>query len=209
MKLIPMKSMYYHYAILLLFRPFIKLDIISSGVSPRDVCSQAASAISTLVNSYSQLYTLRRTPSFVPYFVLTSSIAHLITLGNAREGPEQLKQGIKDLKEMANCHGFAIRGLDILRYLIVHWDVNVPLTDEVDGEVDGKEREGRSRKELCRAKSTSLNQFCPNIESVDVVNGIGRVGERDNPLFWPFPLQGRPLLDVGSLLEKGGFKLLS
>ena len=77
------------------------------------------------------------------------------------------------------------------------------------GEVEGKEREGKSRKELCRAKSTSLNQFCPNIESVDVVNGIGRVGEGDNPLFWPFPLQGRPLLDVGSSLEKGGFKLLS
>ena len=150
----------------------------------------------------------------MPYFVLTSSIAHIITLGNAREGPEQLKQGIKDLKEMAGCHVFAIRGLDILRYLIVHWDVNVSLTDdedddEVDGEEEGKEREGKSRKELCRAKSTSLNQFCPNIESVDVVNGIGRVGEGDNPLFWPFPLQGRPLLDVGSSLEKGGFRLLS
>ncbi|KAK8068622.1 nitrogen assimilation transcription factor nirA [Apiospora saccharicola] len=69
--------MYYHFAILLLFRPLIKLRIIGSSILPRDVCSQAADAIQGLLRSYSQLYTLRRTPSFVPYFVLTSSIMHL------------------------------------------------------------------------------------------------------------------------------------
>jgi hypothetical protein len=192
--------MYYHYAILLLFRPFIKLDIVASGVSPRDVCGQAADAISTLVNSYSKLYTLRRTPSFVPYFVLTSSIAHLVTLGNSRGGPEKLKQGIADLKEMTMCHGFAIRGLDILRYLVIHWGIDISLDEVRVSEND--------MRELCQPSSTSLNQFCPNIASVDVVNGIGPVGPHDNPLFWPFPLQGRPLLDVGMRLEQGGFKLL-
>lgn len=69
--------MYYHFAILLLFRPLIKLRIIGSSILPRDVCSQAADAIQGLLRSYSQLYTLRRTPSFVPYFVLTSTIMHL------------------------------------------------------------------------------------------------------------------------------------
>lgn len=194
-------SMYYHYAILLLFRPFIKLDIVGSGVSPRDVCGQAADAITTLVNSYSQLYTLRRTPSFVPYFVLTSSIAHLVTLGNSREGPKQLKQGIADLKEMTDCHGFAIRALDILRYLILHWGVDIALDEEDISEQD--------MKKLCRPSSTSLNQFCPNIASIDIVNGIGPAAQTDNPLFWPFPLQGRPLLDVGIRLQGAGFKLLS
>jgi hypothetical protein len=205
--------MYYHYAILLLFRPFIKLDIVGSSVSPRDVCNQAADAISGLVRSYSRLYTLRRTPSFVPYFVLTSSIAHLVTLGNSREGPEQLKQDIADLQEMTACHGFARRALDIIRYLIKHWDVNIQLDDDDEDDDESVEEGGskvkRDREASCRPKSTSLNQFCPNIESVDVVNGIGKVGEGDNPLFWPFPLQGRPLLDVGALLESGGFKLLS
>lgn len=205
--------MYYHYAILLLFRPFIKLEIVGSGVSPRDVCSQAASAISTLVNSYSRLYTLRRTPSFVPYFVLTSSIAHIVTLGNAREGPEQLEKGIADLKEMTCCHGFAIRALDILRYLILHWDVDIEFEDDDEGVAEGAREggegggEGKWKQEMCRPESTSLNQFCPNVESVDVVNGIGRVVLGDNPLFWPFPLQGRPLLD-GRALEIGGFRLV-
>ncbi|KAH8195722.1 hypothetical protein TruAng_010125 [Truncatella angustata] len=69
--------MYYHFAILLLFRPLIKLRIIGSSIRPRDVCAQAADAIQGLCKSYSQLYTLRRTPSFVPYFVLTAAIMQL------------------------------------------------------------------------------------------------------------------------------------
>ena len=69
--------MYYHFAILLLFRPLVKLRIIGSYVIPRDVCVQAADAIQGLLRSYAQLYTLKRTPSFVPYFVLTSTIMHL------------------------------------------------------------------------------------------------------------------------------------
>lgn len=79
--------MYYHFAILLLFRPLIKLRIIGSSILPRDVCSQAADAIQGLLRSYAQLYTLKRTPSFVPYFLLTSSIMHL-ALG-ARPPEEQ------------------------------------------------------------------------------------------------------------------------
>ncbi|KAB5549403.1 hypothetical protein GE09DRAFT_1126267 [Coniochaeta sp. 2T2.1] len=49
----PSNSMYYKFAILLLFQPFIKLRIIDSIVSPTDVCSQAADAIQALSRSYS------------------------------------------------------------------------------------------------------------------------------------------------------------
>lgn len=79
--------MYYHFAILLLFRPLIKLGIVGSKVSPRDVCSQAADAIQGLLRSYSQLYTLRRTPSFVPYFVLTSAIMHMAIAASSPSKP--------------------------------------------------------------------------------------------------------------------------
>ncbi|KAI0130474.1 fungal-specific transcription factor domain-containing protein [Xylariales sp. AK1849] len=79
--------MYYHFAILLLFRPLIRLRIIGSSIIPRDVCAQAADAIQGLLRSYAQLYTLRRTPSFVPYFVLTSAIMHL-AVGAQTPSPE-------------------------------------------------------------------------------------------------------------------------
>lgn len=190
--------MYYHFAILLLFRPFIKLDIIGSGVSPRDICIQAADAITTLVNSYSKLYTLRRTPSFVPYFVLTSSLAHLIGYGNSEVGPEKLKQGIEDLKDMTGCHGFAQHALEILHFLIKQWNIHDILEDDEE-----------DKSINCQPKSTSLNLFCPNVASPDLITGLGPAEPGTNPLFWPFPLQGRPLLDLSPQLENSGFRVFS
>ena len=193
-------SMYYHYAILLLFRPFIKLDIMGSGVSPQDVCGQASDAIQALTKSYSQLYTLRRTPSFVPYFVLTSTIAHLVTHGSGLSGPQQLTQGIADLTEMTRSHGFAVHARDILVFLAAHWEVEVKWTDG----------EGRDHKALCRPRSMRTNQFCPNIENIDTKSTFrlrteDEEDEEENPLFWPFPMQGRPLLGLGPLLREAGF----
>lgn len=197
--------MYYHFAILLLFRPFIKLDIIGSGVSPREICTQAADAILTLVNSYSKMYTLQRTPSFVPYFVLTSSITHLIGYGNSKVGhgnskvgPEKLQQGIKDLREMTHCHGFADRALDIIHFLVRHWDIR-----------DISENIKVEESEICQPISTSLNLFCPNVSSPDIITGLGPAEPGANPLFWPFPLQGRPLLNLLPQLEDSGFKIFS
>lgn len=201
-----LSSMYYHYAILLLFRPFIKLNIITSGVSPKDVCTQAADAIQTLVSSYSQLYTLRRTPSFVPYFVLASTISHLVTHGSGATGPEHLHQGISDLSEMTSSHRFAMRARDILHFLAEHWEVEIVWTDGV----------GRDHKAACGPRSTSLNQFCPNIEDLDAKSSFrlgprkeGEEAKEGGDMFWPFPLQGRPLLGSGVvLLEEAGFRVL-
>ncbi|KAK7928674.1 hypothetical protein PG985_005672 [Apiospora marii] len=50
---------YYHCAVLLLFRPFIRLRINGSPVLPRD------------------LYSLQRSPSFLPYLTLISATIHL------------------------------------------------------------------------------------------------------------------------------------
>jgi hypothetical protein len=197
--------MYYHFAILLLFRPFIKLEIRGSGVSPRDVCNQAGDAISALVKSYSQLYTLRRTPSFVPYFVLTSSITHLITLGTAAGGPEHIYQGISDLKIMAGCHGFACRARDILKFLADRWEVAVVFGEDEDDKPSTKD----DPRTLGRPRSKSANLFAPNVRTEDIVNDIKPARPDKSPLFWPFPLQGRPLLGTWNELEKAGFKVLS
>ena len=223
--------MYYHYAILLLFRPFIKLQIIGSGVSPRDVCSQAADAISALVYSYDQLYTLRRTPSFVPYFVLASSITHLVTHGMNLRGPEQFNQGIADLKIMESCHGFATRARDILHFLSSHWEISLEWKDDDEHDPDvgvdpNDIRDTRQRaskadgKTLCKPRRISLNQFCPNLEDLYVrsyfqLNQQSGSGAEDdeavdgllrNVIFSPFPLQGRPLLGK---MEDAGFKMIN
>jgi hypothetical protein len=249
--------MYYHFAILLLFRPLIKLRIIGSSISPRDVCSQAADAISGLLRSYSQLYTLRRTPSFVPYFVLTSSIMHLAigatfsgeqqpagesesTQGGqssqapsrlSKIGPrvvEAITRGIADLTEMAPCHFFAEQALNILRFLAKKWNIEVDIspTEEEKQLQYGSPDFDHSTRPV----TSSLNFFSPNVGDSEFNCNWGesikpgrdtdtRTGARgghleetasalENPLFWPFPMQGRPMLPTGEELEKAGFELL-
>ncbi|OAQ97494.1 hypothetical protein LLEC1_04144 [Akanthomyces lecanii] len=237
--------MYYHFAILLLFRPLIKLRIIGSKVSPRDVCSQAADAIHNLLKSYSQLYTLRRTPSFVPYFVLTSTIMHLAigatkvssNLGDnsatdtdamgesAKINPhvsDSLAQGIADLAEMAPCHHFAEQALNILRYLAKKWNIDV--------EFGGNNKPvPEDYEKLLKPYTSSLNFFAPNFSTDDFICAWGTasiiadpnmtapgqgtglqaaVDDIENPLFWPFPMQGRPMLPTGQELEQAGFAML-
>ncbi|KAI0105389.1 fungal-specific transcription factor domain-containing protein [Hypoxylon sp. NC0597] len=303
--------MYYHFAILLLFRPLIKLRIIGSGILPRDVCAQAADAIQGLLRSYSQLYTLRRTPSFVPYFVLTSSIMHLAVGAESSKGQstspaemsnpstakpedaeteqshrqsssgnrdepeptspsstitaklsprvaEALNQGIAHLTEMAPCHHFAHQALNILQYLAKKWniEVDIPPSSGVSEEVDNS----------VRPTTSSLNFFAPNVNEEDFLcawgsrdigapggthrrhsspapqtnvhrgekmegiveqgrakeeaeqdptpsfgrgGGMGPISHSakslENPLFWPFPMQGRPMLPEGKQLEEAGF----
>jgi hypothetical protein len=243
--------MYYHFAILLLFRPLIKLRIIGSSLTPKDVCAQAADAIQGLLRSYSQLYTLRRTPSFVPYFVLTSSIMHLAigaaSSGGSPEGlkaeapspeggesmpppaskmdprvAESIKRGIEDLTEMAPCHHFAEQALNILRYLAKKWGIDVDISS-------GKGKEGEEDSTSVRPLTSSLNFFAPNVAEGDfncswgaLVGAAAATGpgaarltpvakaatSMENPLFWPFPMQGRPMLPSGAMLEEAGFSLL-
>ncbi|KIL86066.1 hypothetical protein FAVG1_10460 [Fusarium avenaceum] len=226
--------MYYHFAILLLFRPLIKLKIIGSKVSPRDVCSQAADAIQGLLRSYSSLYTLRRTPSFVPYFVLTSAIMHLAigatsVSSNSTEADmeeavkvdprvaESITQGISDLTEMAPCHQFAEQALNILRYLAAKWDI------DVENNADKLSAEEYDR--LVLPHTGGLNFFSPNLREGDVTCQWGsgsfmaaatdqpasaqKAGDSmENPLFWPFPMQGRPILPDGLELEHAGFAVI-
>ncbi|KAK3311032.1 fungal-specific transcription factor domain-containing protein [Chaetomium strumarium] len=244
--------MYYQFAILLLFRPLIKLRIIGSSISPRDVCLQAADAITGLLRSYAQLYTLRRTPSFVPYFVLTSSIMHLAIAathttsvesskaasqdsGSPHPAPkldphatEAFARGIADLTEMAPCHHFAEQALNILRFLAKKWNIDVEIRTTGGNEPHRLELPDFER--ATRPVTVSLNLFAPNFLESDFncTWGAGTSGgipaevmqggrpntsarETDaleNPLFWPFPMQGRPILSNGKELKEAGFELL-
>lgn len=267
--------MYYHFAILLLFRPLVKLRIKGSSVSPRDVCSQAADAIQGLSRSYSQLYTLQRTPSFVPYFVLTSAIMHLAIAASgtpsqsegqagATGGPstrepraghpppggappqvdphvtKSINQGIADLTEMAPCHHFAEQALNILRYLARKWNIKIEMdvpqkVEREKEEVQQAGREATRSSELTRMKdhnygtrpaTNSLNFFSPNMSENDFVTTWGNSASlpvpppparppvarssnsMENPLFWPFPMQGRPILPTGEALADAGFELI-
>ena len=188
--------MYYHFALLLLFRPFIKLRFISSRISPHDVCSQAADAIITLVRSYDQLYTLERTPSFVPYIVMAASIMQLVRMSGSDTGGaalSQFRQGMQDLEEMTVGHGFAKRALNLLRYFAEQWNL---------GEALGDDRLPLEEvKVLVAPSSTSLNFFCP-MRGDEISSGNPM---SSSTLFAPFPRQGLPLLAEEDGMDRDGF----
>ncbi|EHK96358.1 hypothetical protein M7I_7947 [Glarea lozoyensis 74030] len=107
-------------------------------------------------------------------------MVHGVKVGTSNVGSERLQRGVECLRQMTTAHGFA----------------NIDFED-LEDEDPG-----------CPPTSASTNQFCPSFVGIQVVNSIGKVAPREDPLFWPFPLQGRPLLDVGPKLKSLGFTVL-
>ncbi|KAB5536119.1 hypothetical protein GE09DRAFT_341374 [Coniochaeta sp. 2T2.1] len=68
---------YFHFCLLALFRPFINYGIDVAGTSPRVVCAEAVQAILDVTQSYASLFTLRRTPCFVPYFMFAAGLTRI------------------------------------------------------------------------------------------------------------------------------------
>jgi hypothetical protein len=111
--------MYCHFAILLLFGPFTGLRLLDSTIIPHEICIQAANAIDALISSYREIYSLRRTHSFMPYISLASGIVHLAVAdphgSNVGDIFTKVLQGVSNLHEMALSHAFADRGKEKLR----------------------------------------------------------------------------------------------
>lgn len=136
--------MCYHFAILQLFRPFVKLRIVGSKVSPSDVCHQAADAIQGLLKSFSQLYTLRRAPSLTTSLILASAISHLdirVIASHCAMNESDIKdtnhhtyeeifQDISNLTEMSTSHHSAQQSLGLLGHLARSLGIDIG----VDGE---------------------------------------------------------------------------
>ncbi|CEI70926.1 hypothetical protein FVEN_g9698 [Fusarium venenatum] len=212
--------MYYHFAIMQLFQPLTNLSIIGSRVSPRDVCLQAASAIQGLLKSYAQLYTLKRAPSFMPYFALTSTIAHLTIMAvtmqandmdaAAKADPhvsEAIQQGIACLAEMTSCHHITEQAPHILRYLAKKWSISVDIDTGAALNTEEYER-------LIRPLVSKLDLVAPTMAAEDDVEErtsrqVGKTAESmEDPLFWPFTSQGWPMLSKSKELEEAGFAVL-
>ena len=92
--------MYYHFAIIVLFRPFFKMKFLESAVSPRAVCLEAADSISALLSSYANLYTVRRMPSIVSHIVLASTTIYLANVSDAPINAP-LRRSLNELNEVS------------------------------------------------------------------------------------------------------------
>lgn len=135
--------MCYHFATLRLFRPFLGVQLSGSTISSADTSHQAADAIQSLLRSYSQLYTLLKTPSLVPYLTLGSAISHLdvritrvqakvTTMGAAtsHHNLEAVDQDVADLRQMMFCHVSAEQALNVLGHHSTKQSMRIGITGD-------------------------------------------------------------------------------
>jgi hypothetical protein len=119
--------MYYHFTLLIFFRPFRDLDITGSSTSPRKICSEATQNVFVLIKSYKDLYTLRRIPSFMPYMVLTTHLAYLLDVAlSAKDIVSEAAElaSLSYLEEMGLAHDFSRRALQIVDLFSHLWGVD-------------------------------------------------------------------------------------
>ncbi|KAL6714818.1 hypothetical protein ACLMJK_007078 [Lecanora helva] len=117
--------MYYHTVVLHLFRPFLKVDLTTSSVSPREICTSCANNIVSILSTYRQMYGVRLGTVLMTHIILSSSIIHLLNLPNA-SAARDLTFSIDSLREMSTSHAFAKRCILVVIKLAKQWNIDLP-----------------------------------------------------------------------------------
>ncbi|KAI9785682.1 MAG: hypothetical protein M1839_008699 [Geoglossum umbratile] len=125
-----MLSMAYHNFIIHLFRPFLKVRLLGSTLSPQAACTKSAGEISRLMTTYRDMYGLRRIVVLSAHIILSASTIHLVDFPTP-PASERLVQGVRDLEEISAHNAFSNRSLDIIRSLADKW--NIPIPREAQG----------------------------------------------------------------------------
>lgn len=118
--------MWYHCSLLHLFKAFLRVDLVRSDVSPRDVCTQSSNCIAHLLNIYRRTYGMRHTSIVICHIILTSNIIDLINLPDPI-ATHNLALGLTFAREGATNHTFYMRGAHILLALSKQWNIDLPL----------------------------------------------------------------------------------
>ncbi|XMA13646.1 hypothetical protein WAI453_006437 [Rhynchosporium graminicola] len=186
---------YYQFAVLTLFAPFIRLRLPNSPFRPHEICFQAIETINAHLAAYRRLHSLRRTPSFLPIIILASRLFHALQEEPLTAAvPNQLKQGVDDLQAMGYSHKEAVRGAQVLVALGAHVPISpakkVTLTSNVE--------------DACKHICVAMEVFGLARERCCFAGQSFVLGS----LFSPFPFQVLPALEFKNELHLAGFELI-
>lgn len=121
--------MFFHLLYIHLFRPFLKYKPSTSPlpahVSPRKICTQAASQISKLMRLYKRTYGLRQICNIAVYIMHSACTIHLLNLPD-KNAKRDIIHGVKHLEEIAEDWLCARRTLSILSVLARKWRIELP-----------------------------------------------------------------------------------
>lgn len=121
--------MFFQLLFIHLFRPFLKYNQATSPlphtVSPRKLCTQAATMISKLMRLYKRSHGLRQIPNIAVYISHSACTIHLLNLPD-KNARRDIIHGIKHLEEIAEGWLCARRSLAIFSVLASKWKVELP-----------------------------------------------------------------------------------
>ncbi|KAF2671755.1 hypothetical protein BT63DRAFT_452261 [Microthyrium microscopicum] len=121
--------MFFQLLYIHLFRPFLKYNQATSplppNVSPRRLCTQAATAISKLLRLYKRSHGLRQICNVAVYIAHSACTIHLLNLPD-KNAKRDITHGVKHLEEIAESWLCARRTLAILSVLSRQWSVQLP-----------------------------------------------------------------------------------
>ncbi|PLB42058.1 putative C6 transcription factor (NirA) [Aspergillus candidus] len=121
--------MFYQLLFIHLYRPFLKYTKSNSPlpphVSPRKLCTQAASVISKLLRTYKRTYGFKQICNIVVYIAHTTCTIHLLNLPE-RNAQRDVIHALRHLEEMGECWPCARRTLRILDISAHKWQVELP-----------------------------------------------------------------------------------
>ena len=121
--------MFFQILFIHLFRPFLKYNAatspLPSTISPRKVCTHAATMISKLLRLYKRSFGLRQIPNICVYIAHSACTIHLLNLPN-KDARRDIIHGVKHLEEIAEGWLCARRNLGILSTLTRQWAVDLP-----------------------------------------------------------------------------------
>jgi hypothetical protein len=122
--------MYYHAAVLLLFRPFLKAKFTQSDLTPSDVCRQAAASISDLFFEHRRLYDTVGIYTFQLHCLLTACTIHIINIP-AIASTSYLTQACNHFHDLARWNEWATGSLTIIKGLVQKWSIILPVEAEM------------------------------------------------------------------------------
>ncbi|KAI9771358.1 MAG: hypothetical protein M1840_002328 [Geoglossum simile] len=156
-----MLSMAYHNFIIHLFRPFLKVRLLGSTLSPHATCTKSAGEISRLMTTYRNVYGLRRIVVLSAHIILSASTIHLADFPTP-SASERLVQGIRDLEEISAHNAFGKRSLDIIRSLAAKWNIPIPREARGDNSVSRSPPLGRALVDGLEVAQPSPDVLAPD-----------------------------------------------
>jgi hypothetical protein len=117
--------MYYHAAVLLLFRPFLKAKFTESDLAPSDVCRQSASRISELFAQHCRLYDTVGIYTFQLHCLLTACTIHIINIP-AIASTAHLTAACHHFHDLSRWNEWATSSLSIIKGLVQKWKIVLP-----------------------------------------------------------------------------------